>query len=1002
MKQSGTAKAVALCSAASILAICAATPSFAQETPTADESVVVVTGIRNSQKKAVSVKRDAAQVLDSISSEDIGKFPDATISDSLQRIPGIQVRRDAGEAGAVNIRGLPQVNTFLNGEVFLGANSITNVQPNYGDIPSQLMSGADVFKSTTASQLGAGITGTVNLKTWKPFDLKRGLTLSAAAEGQYGSMTEEWEPSYNALASWRNGQFGALLSVAYSDTTASNHYNGMSCCSGWAEKPRESAGNNPSWTGFGKSVTDPVTGLVTGLAFRDGDQNGDGDVNDAFIGYQGHTGKTKTAQRQRLGINGAFEARFGDGYRLNAELFHTEQTRWDREVGIDAEHKWSTYGWFEPVVSRNTGVDDINTVSVYKLNARRLRTYSQNTRTESQSDNFSLALAHDNGGNFTWKGRIIHAKATQEAASSIVETTLATDHQWGAGRGNYPTGFAETNPNGYNGPISFTVDYRGDSPVWSGLPADRLGNVNNYAVDGMAIADNFERDSTVDVARFDGRYTFGEGASVEFGVRSMERKLENKSFDYVIPMYAAQATNGTGCLVKWKSSDVLLNNTAGDTDSDGVVDPGETWCTAGDANGYYTALRPMPLSEYGSQVTQISNFGGISGMPNAYALDPYVMDDPVAFQDKVFGAKHQRLTNPGASYKIGIKQTAGYIQGNVEGVLGVPFDMNAGVQVIKTELDIDRHLVGDAGAYGAPQIDKGTINTKRSFTDVLPSFNANFSLREDLKFRVAYSKNMTMLDAEMWGGSKVLAYSPDPITGWVNVIGGSENGSPDLDPWRSDNFDASLEWYNAPGSLFSVAVFYVKIASFIERADVSQLEKDQTGGGSRMVNINKNVQGRGGTLSGIELNAKQAFTYLPGFWSNFGVDANYTYSPSESGKEDLDGESLSFQDNSKHQANFATWYQNGPLQARVAYNYRSKRNAATNQVGGTAGLTLYQQPTHYVDASVSYDVNPNITVYLQGSNLTEEKETYYLQWKEQYAYQYAYDRRISLGVRAKF
>src|SRR3954465_6077693 len=76
---------------------------------------VVVTGIRAAQQRAVSIKRNAASVVDAISAEDIGKLPDVTIADSLQRIPGVQILRSAGEGSTINIRGLPQVTTLLNG-----------------------------------------------------------------------------------------------------------------------------------------------------------------------------------------------------------------------------------------------------------------------------------------------------------------------------------------------------------------------------------------------------------------------------------------------------------------------------------------------------------------------------------------------------------------------------------------------------------------------------------------------------------------------------------------------------------------------------------------------------------------------------------------------------------------------------------------------------------------------------------------------------------------------
>src|SRR5690606_41091815 len=124
-------------------------------------------------------------------SENIGKLPDITISDSLQRISGIQIRRSAGEGGAINIRGLPQVITQLNGEQYLGANSVVSTQPNFGDIPSQLFQGAEIYKSSTANLGNTGITGTVNLKTYRPFDFDEGLTFAGGAEIQTGEETSE-------------------------------------------------------------------------------------------------------------------------------------------------------------------------------------------------------------------------------------------------------------------------------------------------------------------------------------------------------------------------------------------------------------------------------------------------------------------------------------------------------------------------------------------------------------------------------------------------------------------------------------------------------------------------------------------------------------------------------------------------------------------------------------------------------------------------------------------
>jgi TonB-dependent receptor len=199
-----------------------------------------------------------------------------------------------------------------------------------------------------------------------------------------------------------------------------------------------------------------------------------------------------------------------------------------------------------------------------------------------------------------------------------------------------------------------------------------------------------------------------------------------------------------------------------------------------------------------------------------------------------------------------------------------------------------------------------------------------------------------------------------------------------------------------------LALFKVDVESFIARGTVPMQLPDQDGVVRRTVDVNTNIQGEGGTLEGAEISIKHAFSHLPGFWSDFGVDANYTYSPSDSGVTDVDGNTVPFLDNSKHQTNLALWYENDRFQARIAHNYRSKRSSALTQISGTEGLTLFQSPTTYIDASVSYDITPTVTAYLQGLNLTDEYENYYFQWESQKAYQRQYERRFIFGARARF
>jgi TonB-dependent receptor len=258
---------------------------------------------------------------------------------------------------------------------------------------------------------------------------------------------------------------------------------------------------------------------------------------------------------------------------------------------------------------------------------------------------------------------------------------------------------------------------------------------------------------------------------------------------------------------------------------------------------------------------------------------------------------------------------------------------------------------------------------------------------------------MTLLNLDQWGGGLNLNYAIDTTTNppVFHVAGGSSNGNPMLDPWRSNNYDLSLEYYLGRSNLISLGLFRIDVQSFIQSATVMRNDIPDLDGVVRStVPITSNVQGKGGTLQGLELGGKYAFDFLPGWLGGFGLDANYTYSDSSSGNYDLSGAKEPFHDNSKHQINAAVWYEKYGFQARVAWNYRSKR-AEQSDYGGITGLTLYQAPTNYIDASISYDVTKQITIFAQGSNLTKESEHYYLVWPDLKAFNNLYERRFLAG-----
>jgi iron complex outermembrane recepter protein len=225
-----SAVAAALGTAGPIVVLAQSAAQAGQNDKPAQLEEVVVTGIRASLENAQELKKNSDTIQDSIIAEDIGKLPDVTAVEALQRITGVQIGRDLGEGGGsvtiggssvnsgIEIRGLPQVETTLNGrEVFSATGSRVL---NFEDIPSSLLAGIDVYKDPTADLLEGGIGGTVDLRTRKPFDFK-GFAFEGSAAEDYGDMVGVTKPEFTLLASdrWQTGigDVGALLSFGYQD-----------------------------------------------------------------------------------------------------------------------------------------------------------------------------------------------------------------------------------------------------------------------------------------------------------------------------------------------------------------------------------------------------------------------------------------------------------------------------------------------------------------------------------------------------------------------------------------------------------------------------------------------------------------------------------------------------------------------------------------------------------------------------------------------------------------
>jgi iron complex outermembrane recepter protein len=176
---------------------------------------IVVTGLRRSLQSAQNIKRNSEQIVDTIVAEDIGKLPDVTVSDTAARIPGVQVERSGGEANRVLIRGLPDVITTYNGrEIFTAEARFVALQ----DFPAGGIAALEVYKSSTAPLVEAGLAGLINVRSRRPFDFN-GFEAAGNLCAQYSYQSRSWAPNGNFLISnrWDTdlGEMGALINVSW-------------------------------------------------------------------------------------------------------------------------------------------------------------------------------------------------------------------------------------------------------------------------------------------------------------------------------------------------------------------------------------------------------------------------------------------------------------------------------------------------------------------------------------------------------------------------------------------------------------------------------------------------------------------------------------------------------------------------------------------------------------------------------------------------------------------
>ena len=799
------------------------------------------------------------------------------------------------------------------------------------------------------------------MKTRRPLDLQRGVSATLSGQGDYGLSSKDPGQAYNGLLSFNhNNKWGALLGFSYAQEHLANY--------------------NPNTSYAFNQITDQQVGYDLRKDGKIGNSVSV-DSKDFYFQPQAFGLNNQTTDRERSAIFASAQYKITDSLTatFDADYLHLD----NRDRAVEGEVTLNGSGSvLQPgaLISANGGLlNGIYNVAPPPGPDGLFQTHSYSGLTSSDTTNFNFQLDYDSHGPLRASIRYAGAVSQQNFSSADTDS-LATQRIFKPG--------VIINPNGVPS-AQIGVNLQGAAPAVDFITD--LSNPANYSAQSIWANGN-NLNANLNVVRGDASYdlNFGPLKTIEVGVRFSQRNVKFDAFKYETPL----GGDGPNNLYYYK---------------DGLI---------GDPNYGGASIVPRrPFSSIPGLVTQVTDFGPISGIPagGLPAIDPKKMDNALGYLKGLFPQGSAPYSDPTANFRVQEKETSGYVKADFAGTLPfLPYTYsgNLGVRVVGTELDIrnfrtDSNIfIGAGGSYNGVLVNLGELNSSKSYVDPLPELNLSVDLTETQKLRFAFNRAVARQNLPTLASGFVSSYiansgrNPNlPPDAQLFLQGSS--GNPDLDPFRANIVQGSYEWYFHKSSLLSAAAFYVDVESFNLQSTLilaGAQEADADGVVRAGGPVTTTVNGGGGSIKGVELGYQQSFDFLPGWLSGFGVQANYTYSDSSTDNRDETGAKLPLPDNSKHQVNGVLLYQKGRFQARAAYNYRSTQY---NQQYGVQNLNLgiYTKAVGFLDASASYDINPHVTVFAQGNNITGSGLDRYLQYEDVYYSQSIFESRVVFGVR---
>jgi iron complex outermembrane receptor protein len=964
---------------------------------------IVVSGTRGSIQSAIARKKNASTVSDSIVAEDVDQFPDKNVGEALSRITGVQLTREFGEGSQVSIRGVePDLNRVeINGASVLGSNGGAGRGAELRELASELIASIDVVKGSTADLTEGGIGGTVRITTRKPLDFNK-RTLAASLSAEQSSSRGGVQPRGTLLFAdkFLDGRLGVMANLVYDKIHTRNDYS-----------------RNTSWTflrDWDFSAEKTLTSVNEAAA-----------AIDTYAGCTALTGANRTAcQRQwfdyapRISRYGIWER---DHKRSSAEL--------------TAQYKFTPH--FDAYVSyqANTQRQRLNDLNFGTDFAALTRLSSPGRAPVYGANGVPTAAGTCNGANAnsTPAGMVVE---NHHVTRYVVGDCLYVAGRGGQGAfGTSARDFAldiesKYSTAGFNFKheawklTGLLVDSRSDYKAASNnivLTQNAPGLVVELGADRLphfSFPSNWDSEADSSYVQAQLQYRPSSTANTERQAK-LDAEYALDRFIFSRLMFGAQARessskqyNGGGYLA---SGGANLASTADDINVIGaninqtvVWDPlytgaaqrpndTQSFINSNHSTRYLNSAQMQQLIasvRTRSPGTFFGGYGGVSGVPGNWMAPSFAAAAP-QFDTSHFNYDnvYEALGSDGKVYPqipafdIQEKVQAGYARLDWDAEeLGLPLYGNIGVRYTRTQVQSaglfsDRLRVENSPGsttFTDRVRNNAVVAVDNSYADTLPSFNATYAaLQGRLLARVGWAKVMArpalnllapnVTCTENSGNTQFGGDGTDDCTG----------GNPDLKPYRATKQDFSLEYYPSRDTQVSLALFRTNIDTYV-RPSIRIPGVDFFGDG-RLFDVTQPINGQGAKTEGLELAARTAFTFLPGWLGGFGADVNWTrmnfsYAPGNELINPLDDSVLPYPGLSKNAYNVGLWYDQGLINARIAYHWRDRYYTGGNDVSGNPN---FRDETAYLDAKIQFRINKHFTVSLEGKNLTDQAEYVY-------------------------